>query len=130
MVLPYVLLVSHSSILLLSKVRHGKTCQIVLSLPLTLRPKVATFQPPAVSSVTLAPPPLTDPSVTWGQVAELPHVTAERFRERVLAQQALQPSAPAADGPLYCQPCRKPFKTDAQHRNHVITALEYTVSDL
>ncbi|XP_043204398.1 zinc finger protein 622-like [Amphibalanus amphitrite] len=53
------------------------------------------------------------------KVAELPHVTAERFRERVLAQQALQPAAPSAAGPLYCQPCRKPFKTDAQHRNHL-----------
>ncbi|XP_037085515.1 zinc finger protein 622-like isoform X2 [Pollicipes pollicipes] len=52
------------------------------------------------------------------KVAELPHVTAERFRERVLAQQALQPAPLDAAGPLYCQPCRKPFRSDAQHQNH------------
>ena len=63
-----------------------------------------------------------------GQVAELPHVTAERFRERVLAQQALEPTAPSAAGPLYCQPCRKPFKTDAQHRNHVSESCGRSVS--
>jgi len=53
------------------------------------------------------------------KVAELPHVTAERFRERVLAQQSQQPPPGPGDGALYCQPCKKPFRSAAQHQNHV-----------